>query len=149
MSALKEQLVNDMKTAMREKDSARLDVIRLLRAAIQRKEVDDRVELGDDDVLAVIQKQIKQATDSITQFTQGGRDDLADKEKFGLEIMQQYLPEQLSAEELQTLVAEAISTTGAESIKDMGKVIGMLKPKVQGRADMGQLSQMIKSALGV
>ena len=149
MSALKEQLIADMKTAMREKDSARLEVIRLLRAAVQRKEVDDRVELDDEQVLAVIQKQIKQANDSITQFTEGGRDDLADKEKFGLEVMQQYMPEQLSAEELQTLVTDAISKTGAESIKDMGKVIGMLKPKVQGRADMGQLSQMIKSALNV
>ena len=147
MSALKEQLVNDMKTAMREKDSAKLEVIRMLRAAIQRKEVDDRVELDDEQVLAVIQKQIKQANDSITQFTQGGRDDLADKEKFGLEVMQHYMPEQLSIDELQTLVTDAISKTGADSIKDMGKVIGMLKPKVQGRTDMGQLSQMIKSAL--
>ena len=149
MSALKDQLVNDMKTAMREKNSARLEVIRLLRAAIQRKEVDDRVELGDEEVLAVIQKQIKQANDSITQFTQGGREDLAQKEKFGLEVMQHYMPEQLSADELQTLVSDAISKTGASSIKDMGKVIGMLKPQVQGRADMGQLSQMIKSALNV
>lgn len=149
MSTLKEQLVNDMKTAMRGKDSARLEVIRMLRAAIQRKEVDDRVELNDDQVLAVIQKQIKQANDSITQFTDGGREDLADKEKFGLEVMQQYMPEQLSADELQKLVTEAISKTGAASMKDMGKVIGMLKPTVQGRADMGQLSQMIKAALGV
>ena len=149
MSALKELLVNDMKTAMREKDSARLEVIRLLRAAIQRKEVDDQIELDDDQVLAVIQKQIKQANDSITQFTQGNRADLADKEKFGLEIMQHYMPEQLSAEEIDSLVVEAIAQTGAASIKDMGKVIGLLKPKVQGRADMGQLSQKIKSALGV
>ena len=149
MSALKELLVNDMKTAMREKDSARLEVIRLLRAAIQRKEVDDQIELDDDQVLAVIQKQIKQANDSITQFTQGNRADLADKEKFGLEIMQHYMPEQLSAEEIDSLVVEAIAQTGADSIKDMGKVIGLLKPKVQGRADMGQLSQKIKSALGV
>lgn len=149
MSALKEQLVNDMKNAMREKDSARLEVIRMLRAAIQRKEVDDRIELDDDQVLAVIQKQIKQANDSITQFTKGGRDDLADKEKFGLEVMQAYMPEQLSEEDLQKLVAEAISKTGASSVKDMGKVIGMLKPKVQGRADMGKLSQMIKSSLGL
>ena len=147
MSALKTRLVDDMKAAMREKDSARLEVIRMLRAAIQRKEVDDQVELNDDEVLVVIQKQIKQAKDSITQFEQGNRQDLADKEKFGLEIMQKYMPEQLSAEELQALVTEALAATGAESIKDMGKVIGMLKPKVQGRADMGQLSQMIKSAL--
>lgn len=149
MSALKDQLFSDMKNAMREKDSARLDVIRMLRAAIQRKEVDDRVELDDKDVLVVIQKQIKQANDSITQFTKGGREDLADKEKFGLEVMQQYMPEQLSADELEKLVTDAISKTGAESVKDMGKVIGMLKPTVQGRADMGQLSQMIKTALGV
>ena len=149
MSALKLKLVDDMKVAMRDKDSARLEVIRMLRAAIQRKEVDDRVELSDDDVLAVIQKQIKQANDSIKQFEQGNRQDLADKEKHELGIMQQYMPEQLSAEELQNLVSEAIAATGAESIKDMGKVIGMLKPKVQGRADMGQLSAMIKAALGV
>ena len=148
MSALKDQLVNDMKAAMRDKDSARLEVIRMLRAAIQRKEVDDRVDLNDDEVLAVIQKQIKQANDSIKQFEQGGREDLAAKEKHELQIMQQYMPEQLSAEELQTLVSEALAATGAESIKDMGRVIGMLKPKVQGRADMGQLSQMIKAALG-
>jgi len=148
MSALKQQLIDDMKVAMRDKDSARLEVIRMLRAAVQRKEVDERVELGDDDVLAVIQKQIKQANDSIKQFEQGNRPDLADKEKQELAIMQQYMPEQLSVEELQALVSEALASTGAESIKDMGKVIGMLKPKVQGRADMGQLSQMIKSALG-
>ncbi len=148
MSALKTRLVDDMKAAMRGKDSARLEVIRMLRAAIQRKEVDDQVELHDDEVLVVIQKQIKQAKDSITQFEQGNRQDLADKEKFGLEVMQKYMPEQLSAEELQALVTQALAATGAESIKDMGKVIGMLKPKVQGRADMGQLSQMIKSALG-
>ena len=148
MSALKLKLIDDMKAAMRDKDSARLEVIRMLRAAIQRKEVDDRVELGDDDVLEVIQKQIKQANDSIKQFEQGNRQDLADKEKFELQIMQQYMPEQLSEEELQALVSEALAATGAESLKDMGKVIGMLKPKVQGRADMGQLSQMIKSALG-
>ncbi len=147
MSALKLKLIDDMKAAMRDKDSARLEVIRMLRAAIQRKEVDDRVELNDDEVLAVIQKQIKQANDSITQFEQGNRQDLADKEKFGREIMQQYMPEQLSDEQLQTLVTKAIAATGAESIKDMGKVIGMLKPKVQGRADMGQLSQLIKSKL--
>lgn len=149
MSALKEQLVNDMKAAMREKDSARLDVIRMLRAAVQRKEVDDRVELGDDEVLAVIQKQIKQARDSIEQFTRGGRTDLADKEKFELEVMQRYMPAQLSEDELQTLIREAINTTGAESIRDMGKVIGMLKPQVQGRADMAKVSQIIKSSLGV
>jgi len=148
LSALKQQLIDDMKVAMRDKDSARLEVIRMLRAAVQRKEVDERVELGDDDVLAVIQKQIKQANDSIKQFEQGNRPDLADKEKQELAIMQQYLPEQLSVEELQALVSEALASTGAESIKDMGKVIGMLRPKVQGRADMGQLSQMIKSALG-
>ncbi len=148
MSALKDQLVNDMKAAMRDKDSARLEVIRMLRAAIQRKEVDDQVELNDDEVLAVIQKQIKQANDSIKQFEQGGREDLAAKEKSELAIMQQYMPEQLSVEELQSLVNEALAATGAESIKDMGKVIGMLKPKIQGRADMGQLSQMIKAALG-
>ena len=144
---LKDQILADMKSAMRDKDSARLESIRMLRAAIQRKEVDDQVELGDDDVLAIVQKQIKQSQDAIAQFTQGERADLADKEQVHVDNLKAYLPEQLSDAEITDLIADAISETGAESMKDMGKVMGLLKPRLQGRADMGQVSGLIKAKL--
>ena len=145
--SLKDQILADMKSAMRDKDSARLESIRMLRAAIQRKEVDDQVELGDDDVLAIVQKQIKQSQDAIAQFTQGERADLADKEQVHVDNLKAYLPEQLSDAEITDLIADAISETGAESMKDMGKVMGLLKPRLQGRADMGQVSGLIKAKL--
>lgn len=146
--SLKDRIAEDMKAAMRSKDKERLETIRMLRAAIQRKEVDDRVSLDDDGVLAVIEKQIKQGRDSIEQFTQGNRQDLADKEQVQLKILAEYMPEPLSDQELDALIHQAISDTGAESMKDMGKIMGRLKPQIQGRADMGQVSAKVKSLLG-
>ncbi len=145
--SLKEQILADMKTAMREKNASQLESIRMLRAAIQRKEVDDQVELGDDDVLAILQKQIKQSQDAITQFKQGERPDLADKEQVHVDNLKVYLPEQLSDEEVMAAVTAAISQTGAESMKDMGKVMGILKGQLQGKADMGKVSGLIKAQL--
>ncbi len=145
--SLKEQILADMKTAMREKNASQLESIRMLRAAIQRKEVDDQVELGDDDVLAILQKQIKQSQDAITQFKQGERPDLADKEQVHVDNLKVYLPEQLSEEEVVAAVTAAISQTGAESMKDMGKVMGILKGQLQGKADMGKVSGLIKAQL--
>ena len=145
--SLKEQILADMKTAMREKQASRLESIRMLRAAIQRKEVDDQTEIGDDEVLAIVQKQIKQSQDAITQFKQGDREDLAEKEQAHVDNLKDYLPEQLSDEEIEQAVAEAISSTGAESMKDMGKVMGILKGQLQGKADMGKVSGIIKGKL--
>ena len=145
---LKERIAEDMKAAMRARDSARLDTIRMLRAAIQRKEVDEGVTLDDDGVLGVIEKQIKQGRDSIEQFQAGNRGDLADREQASIDLLSQYLPEQLGDDELDALIRQAIADTGAESMKDMGKVMGQLKPQVQGRADMGQVSAKVKSLLG-
>ncbi len=145
---LKDRITEDMKAAMRAKDTPRLETIRMLRAAIQRKEVDEQVTLDDDAVLAVIGKQIKQGRDSIEQFKAGNREDLAEKEQVSVDILSEYLPEPLSDEELDTLIQEAIAATGAATMKDMGKVMGELKPRVQGRADMSQVSARIKSRLG-
>lgn len=144
---LKERIVEEMKTAMRGKDTVRLESIRLLRAAIQRREVDDRIELEDEDVLAVIQKQIKQGRDSIAQFEAGGRMDLVEKEAANIAVLETYLPEQLSGEELAKAVEDALQETGATTIREMGKVMGMLKPKLQGRADMGAVSALVKQRL--
>ncbi|MBX2848623.1 MAG: GatB/YqeY domain-containing protein [Acidiferrobacterales bacterium] len=145
--SLKDQIFADMKTAMREKNASQLESIRMLRAAIQRKEVDDQTEIDDDAVLAILQKQIKQSQDAITQFKSGDRSDLAEKEQIHVDNLAVYLPEQLSDEEIATAVAEAISKTGAESMKDMGKVMGMLKGQLQGKADMGKVSGIIKATL--
>ena len=145
--SLKEQILADMKTAMREKNASRLESIRMLRAAIQRKEVDDQTEIGDDEVLAILQKQIKQSQDAISQFTAGERQDLADKEQIHVDNLKGYLPAQLSDQEVATAVAEAIQSTGAQSMKDMGKVMGLLKGQLQGKADMGKVSGIIKSKL--
>ncbi len=133
---------------MRAKDTPRLDTIRMLRAAIQRKEVDDQVALDDDGVIAVIEKQIKQARDSIEQFTAGNRPDLANKEQASVDILAQYLPEPLGDDELDALIRAAIAETGAKSMKDMGRVMGRIKPQIQGRADMGQVSAKVKALLG-
>lgn len=145
--SMKEQILADMKTAMREKDTSRLESIRMLRAAIQRKEVDDQTEIGDDEVLAILQKQIKQSQDAISQFTAGNRADLAEKEQVHVDNLKVYLPEQLSEEEVAAAVAAAIESTGAESMKDMGKVMGVLKGQLQGKADMGKVSGIIKARL--
>lgn len=147
MSSIKERLASDMKQAMRDKDSVRKDTLRMLRAAIQRREVDERTELDETQVLAVIEKQVKQARDSIAQFEQGGRDDLAEKEKKELEVLITYLPEQLSADEIEQHIRAVIEETGASSMQDMGKVMGKLKPILQGKADMAAVSASIKNQL--
>ena len=136
-----------MKTAMREKNASQLESIRMLRAAIQRKEVDDQVELSDDDVMAILQKQIKQSQDAISQFKAGDRPDLAEKEQIHVDNLMVYMPEQLSDEEVDAAITKAIESTGAESMKDMGKVMGVLKGQLQGKADMGKVSGLIKAKL--
>ncbi len=145
--SLKDQITSEMKDAMRAKDKDLLGTIRLIQAAIKQREVDERIELNDEQVLVVLDKMVKQRRDSITQYRDAGREELAAKEEAELEIIQRYLPEALSEAEVDKLIDEAIASTGAESMKDMGKVMGMLKPKVQGRADMGAVSARIKARL--
>jgi uncharacterized protein len=137
-----------MKTAMRAGEKERLGTIRLTLAAIKQREVDERITLDDGQVLTVIEKMIKQRREAISQFEAGGRADLVAKENAEVAILQAYLPAQLTAAEIDALIAEAISATGAASIKDMGKVMGFVKGKAQGRADMGALSARIKQKLG-
>ncbi len=146
--SLKDRIKDDIKQAMREKNESRLVVLRGLSAAIQRREVDERVTLDETQVIGVIEKQLKQARESIEQFEKGGRADLAEKEKREMAVMQVYMPQALSEAEVDSLISEAIASSGAVSIKDMGKVMGLLKPKVQGRADMGALGAKIKAKLG-
>lgn len=136
-----------MKSAMRAKDQARLDAIRLLLAGIKRREVDERIMLDDTQVLAVVDKMVKQSQDAAAQFAQGGRQDLVDKENAGIAVWKSYLPAPLGGAELETLIDDAIRASGATSPKDMGKVVAALKPKVQGRADMGQVSAKVKQRL--
>jgi len=145
--SLKERILADMKTAMREKKASQLESIRMLRAAIQRVEVDERIEIDDARVLTIVEKQIKQSKDAIAQFKQGERLDLAEKEQVHVDNLIVYLPEQLSDDEVADAVAAAISQSGAESMKDMGKVMGLLKGQLQGKADMGKVSGLIKSKL--
>lgn len=145
--SLKEQITSDMKDAMRAKDKERLGTIRLILAGIKQREVDERIELNDEQVLAVLDKMVKQRRDSITQYRDAGREELAAVEEAELVIIQHYLPEALSEAELDSLVEEAVRSSGAETMKDMGKVMGFLKPKVQGRADMGAVSARIKARL--
>ncbi len=145
--SLKEQISEDMKAAMRAKDSGRLATIRLINAAIKQKEVDERIELNDDQVLSVIEKMIKQRKDSITQFEAGGRQDLADIEKAELVVLNAYMPAQMTEAEVQAEVAAAVAATGAAGPQDMGKVMGVLKPRLAGRADMTAVSAMVKAAL--
>jgi len=146
-SSLKQRLTDDMKTAMRSKDKARLGVIRLALAAIKQREVDERVELDDTQVLAVLDKMVKQRRDSVRQYEDAGRQELADQEGYEIGVLQDYLPAALDDAELDALITQAIETSGAVSMKDMGKVMGVLKPQVQGRADMGAVSQKIKQRL--
>ena len=136
-----------MKTAMRAKDSARLGAIRLLQAAIKQREVDERIELNDADVLAAIEKMLKQRRDSISAYEGANRHDLADVEKFEVSVLQTYLPQQLTDAEVAALLEQAITDTGADGIKDMSKVMAAIKPLVVGRADMGKLSGLIKARL--
>lgn len=146
-SAIKERLNDAVKEAMKAKDKDRLTVLRMATSAFKQIEVDERIELDDTRVLAVIEKLIKQRKESAEQFTQGGREDLATKERAEIVVLQEFLPAALSAEELQQIIRDTIAETGAQSAKDMGKVMTAIKPKVQGRADMSALSQQIKSLL--
>jgi uncharacterized protein len=136
-----------MKAAMRARESARLSAIRLILAAIKQKELDERVELGDADVVAILEKMIKQRRESIAQFEKASRTDLAEAEKFELGVLSAYLPRQMSDLEVEQALAAAISESGAVSVKDMGKVMALLKPRLAGRADMGKVSGLVKSRL--
>ncbi len=146
-SALKQRLTEDMKAAMRSKDKPRLGVVRLVLAAIKQREVDERIDLDDTQVLAVLDKMVKQRRDSVKQFEDAGRQELAEQESYEISVLQEYLPAALDEAELDALIAAAMDSAGAESMKDMGKVMAVLKPQVQGRADMGAVSQKIKQRL--
>jgi uncharacterized protein YqeY len=145
--SLKDRIGEDMKSAMRDRDATRLESIRMLRAAIQRREVDERTTLDDDGVVAVVQKQIKQCQDAIDQFRKGNREDLAAKEQAQLEIFESYMPEQMDAGDISRIISEALAESGASSMKDMGKVMALVKPRLQGKADMGAVSRQVKSSL--
>ena len=144
---LKLQITEDMKTAMRAKDSVRLGAIRLLLSAIKQREVDERIELTDADVIAVIEKMLKQRRDSIAAFESANRTDLADIEKFEVSVLQTYMPKQMSDAEISAIVDQVIADSGAQGAKDMGKVVGLVKPLVAGMADMGKVSGLIKARL--
>jgi len=144
---LKSQVVEDMKNAMRAKDAARLSTIRMLLAAIKQREVDERIELTDADVVSIIDKMIKQRRDSITQFEAGKREDLAAVERAEVELLAAYMPARLADAEIDALIADAIASTGASGIAGMGKVMALLKPRLAGRADMGAVSARIKAKL--
>jgi uncharacterized protein YqeY len=146
-TTLKERITDDMKAAMRAGEKERLGTIRMLQAAIKQREVDERITLDDTQVLAVVEKMLKQRKESIAQFEQGGRTDLADKERSEIAQLQAYLPEQLSDADVDALVKAAIASTGAASVKDMGKVMGVVKAQAAGKADMGAVSARIKAAL--
>ncbi|GAB5604406.1 GatB/YqeY domain-containing protein [Sideroxyarcus sp. TK5] len=145
--SLKLQITEDMKSAMRAKDTARLSAIRLLLAAMKQKEVDERVELGDADVLAIIDKMLKQRRDSIAQYDAAGRQDLADVEKFEVSVLQAYMPQQMSDAEVAAAIVQAVAASGAAGVQDMGKVMAILKPQLAGRADLGKVSGQVKAAL--
>ena len=144
---LKAQLNDDMKTAMKGGDKERLGVIRLINAAIKQREVDERIQLDDTQVLSVLEKMLKQRRDSVSQFQAAGRTDLADKETFEIGVIQSYMPAQLATAEVDAIIAATIAEAGATGPKDMGKVMGLVRPKVAGRTDMGKLSEMIKAKL--
>ena len=145
--SLKEQLTNDMKEAMKAHDKDRLAVIRMVRGAVRQQEIDGKKELGDEDVLAVISKEVKMRRDSIEEFRKGGREDLVEKTEAGIAVLMPYLPAQLSEEEIRGLVQAAVEQTGVASPKDMGKVMGVLMPKVKGRADGKTVNAIVRSML--
>ena len=145
--SLKDRITDDMKAAMRSGEKERLGVIRMITAAIKQREVDERITLDDAQVLAVLEKMVKQRKEAITQFEAGGRSDLVARESAELVILQGYMPAQMSSAELDALIAEAISSSGATSVKDMGKVMGIVKARAQGRADMAAVSARIKQKL--
>ena len=146
-SALKTRINDDVKTAMRSKDKQRLGTLRLLTAAIKQIEVDQRIELDNDQIIAVIEKMLKQRKDSIEQFEKAGRNELAEIEINEVAILKEFMPEQMSEADIDALIDDAISSTGASAMKDMGKVMGLLKPKLAGKADMGAVSGKIKAKL--
>lgn len=145
--SLKDRITEDMKIAMKAGETARKNTISLLRAAIKQKEIDERIELDDAGVIAVIEKMLKQRKDSITQYEAAKRQDLADVEKFESEVLAAYMPQALSAAEIEAIVAAAVADSGAKGPADMGKVIGLVKPKLAGRADMGEVSKLVKAKL--
>jgi hypothetical protein len=145
--SLKLQITEDMKTAMRAKDSARLGAIRLLQAAIKQREVDERIELSDADVITAIEKMLKQRRDSIAAYESANRTDLADVEKYEVSVLQEYLPQQLTEAEILSILDQVVTDTGAAGVKDMGKVMAAIKPLVAGKADMGKISGLIKTRL--
>lgn len=144
---LKTRIQDDVKAAMKAKDKERLSTLRLISAAIKQREVDERVELDDDQVLVVLEKMIKQRRDSIAQYENAGRQELADRERSEIAVIEAYMPERLSDDEVSALIEAAVAETGAESIRDMGKVMAVLKPKMQGRADMGKVGGLVKQKL--
>ena len=147
MSKLKQLITDDMKLAIKAQDKPALKAIRMILGAIKQKEIDERIELDDNQVMAVIQKMVKQRKDSISQFSDAGRTDLVEVEEAELLIINNYMPKQLSQDEIEAAVVKAISDTGADSMKDMGKLMGTLKSQLDGKADMGHVSQLIKSKL--
>lgn len=144
---LREQLNEDMKSAMKARETERLGAIRLLLSEVKRREVDERITLDDAGVISVVEKMIKQRKDSISQYEKAARQDLADKEKFEIGVLEAYLPQQLSQAEIEAIVAEAVATSGAKTAADMGKIMAILKPKLAGRADMGKVSGLVKAKL--
>ncbi|MDC6486698.1 GatB/YqeY domain-containing protein [Methylophilaceae bacterium] len=145
--SIKQTISEDMKTFMRAKDTARLGAVRLLQASIKQKEIDDRVELADDQVLSVIQKMLKQRKDSIEAYQKADRQDLIDQEQLEIDVLSKYMPEPLTDDEVSKIIDEVISEVNATDMKDMGKVVGVLKSKISGRADMGQVSKIVREKL--
>jgi uncharacterized protein YqeY len=145
--SLKARITEDMKLAMKAKETARLGAIRLLLAAIKQREVDERIELDDVQVIAVIEKMLKQRKDSITQYEAAKRQDLADAEKFEVEVLLAYMPQAMSADEVAAIIAKAVADSGAQAPADMGKVMALVKPQIAGRADMGEVSKLVKAKL--
>jgi uncharacterized protein YqeY len=146
--ALKDQIQQDTKDALRSGDKDRLSVLRMALAAIKQREVDERADMADPEITAIIEKMVKQRRESVAQYEAGGRQDLADKEAAEIEILRTYLPEPMTDAELEDLVAELVAETGAASVKDMGRVMGLLKQRAQGRVDMGAASARVRAALG-
>jgi len=144
---LRDQLNEDIKTAMKAREKDRLDALRLLLSAVKQREVDERITLDDAGVISVVEKMLKQRKDSISQYEKAQRQDLADKEKYEVSVLEGYLPQQLSAAEIDAVIAEAIASTGAKGAADMGKVMGVVKPRLAGRADMGKVSGLVKAKL--
>ena len=145
--SLKNQITDDMKSAMRSKDSARLGAIRLILAAIKQKEVDERIELIDANIISIIDKMLKQRRDSIKAFSEANRNDLVEKEEFELKVLQDYMPEQLTEQQVEKIIIDAIENTGANSMRDMGSIMNILKPKLAGKTNMAEVSQKIKLKL--